>query len=104
MPISVFESKSLMLLSNKDFALQLYRGRKEQKNILEMEQDINVLHPAGHARLSQAATKIFIEFNSNHYVVTSILASQRALYVLMYVVTTLITLPECVHQLASLHQ
>lgn len=70
-----------------------------------MEQDRNVLHAAGHAQLFQAGgTKIFIEFNSNHYVVTSILVSQRALYALMYVVTTLITLPECVHQLASLHQ
>lgn len=79
----------------------------KKKKFLEMEQDSNVLsilQAAGHAQLPQAATKIFIEFTPNHYVVTSILVSHMALYGLMHVVTTLITLPECVHQLANLHQ
>lgn len=55
MPVSVFLSKSLMMLSNEDYALQLYRGRKRGgKRFLEVEQDSNVLsilHAAGHARL-----------------------------------------------------
>lgn len=48
----------------------------------------------------QAATKIFIEFASNHYVVTSIYIIQYGitLYVLMHMDTTFITLPERVHQ------
>lgn len=65
---------------------------------------LSILHTAGHAQLPQAATQIFTAFNRNHYVVTSISVSHMALYVLMHVVTTLITLPECVHQLAKLHQ
>lgn len=106
---SVFSSPSLWwccptktLLSNCTEG-----GNRKKKKFLEMEQDSNVLsilQAAGHAQLPQAATKIFIEFPPNHYVVTSILVSHMALYGLMHVVTTLITLPECVHQLANLHQ
>lgn len=64
----------------------------------------SILHAAGHVQLPQAATNIFTEFTPNHYVVTSISVSHMALHVLMYVVAALITLPECVHQLAELHQ
>lgn len=113
MPNSVFQSKSLMTLSNKDFALQQYQGYREdiEENVFGKGADIIhegsvfcILRTAGHVQLPQAATDIFTEFMPNRYVVTSISVSHKALYVLMYVVTALITLPECVHQLAKLHQ
>lgn len=105
---TVFSSPSLwrccptkILLSN------CIEGVNRNKMFLETEQYssvLSILHTAGHAQLPQAAIQIFTAFNPNHYVVTSISVSHMALYVLMHVVTTLITLPECVHQLAKLHQ
>lgn len=89
----------------------VYRENISKNNVFgngaDIIRDSNVLsivHTARHARLPQAATKMFTEFTPTHYVVTSISVSHMALYVLMHVVTTFITLPECVHQLAKLHQ
>lgn len=93
---TVFSSPSLWsCCPTKTLLCKCVEGGHRKRMFLEDGADIiqksnvlSILCTAGHTRLPQAATKIFTAFTPNHYVVTSVLVSHMALYVLMHVVTT----------------
>lgn len=67
--------------TEKEYFWEMERTSVKETNVF------SILHTAGRTWLPQGATKISTKFTPNHYVVTLVLVSCMALYVLMCVVT-----------------